>query len=176
VRRAAFLRKKLPLLLVLFAITVFLAVSFVAAQSSISASIAAQQNSSNVVLASQGSTIQLVCSFTIVPPATGTGTVYYRFSADGTTFGPDTTITTINSWGGSQTSVDFTLAQSGYYVFFVNVVSGFDSATTHYPASGTFSSNPPSSLPEAPPIILFAMGFVAVGAFVVSLRKTPKLK
>ncbi len=168
------LKLKIIVPLLIIAIVAMSTLTYVSA-SGISTSLTAQQGGVDVTSAPQGATIQLVSSFTISPSALGKGTVSYRYSADSATYGPLTTITTYNNWDGSERTEDFTLTQIGSYVFFITVESGFNSATTTYPSTGTFSSNPPSVLPESPPIIAALMGVAAIALFVgVTKRRSHK--
>ncbi len=139
----------------------------------ISASLIAEQGGVEVTSAEQGSIIQLVSSFTISPSALGTGTVSYRYSADDVNYGPLTTIETYDNWDGSEKTADFTLTDIGSYVFFLKVDSGFNSATTTYPSTGTFTSSvpPPQPVPEASSIIAIFVGAAALALFVGVTKK-----
>jgi len=147
---------------------------------SISATLNIQQGGTNVVSAKQFSTVTLQYSFTIDPVSTATGNVYYKYSAAPFDADDDATmeslldipITTISGWDGSERTYDFTIPDQGYYVFFLRITKGASSATTYYPATGTFHGDDPiDPLPEAPPIAVLALGFAALGLFVVVTKK-----
>jgi len=161
--------------LVAIAVLAFSMISYVSA-AGISASLTVQQGGVDATSAIKGTTVQVVSSFTVSPSASGTGTVSYRYSSDGVTYDPKTTITTYSNWDGTEQSVDFTLTNEGSYVFFLTVDSGFNSATTSYPSTGTFSSEPPPSvLPEASPFVALILCFVAMALFIgVTKRRSSK--
>lgn len=164
---------KVVLSLLVIAIIALSALSYVSA-ADISASFTAEQGGVEVNVAEQGSTIQLVSSFTITPSALGTGTVFYIFAADGVNYGPATTITTYSNWDGTERTADFTLTDVGSYIFFLKVDSGYNSATTTYPSTGSFTSNPepPQPVPEAPSsVIAMVVAFAAVGVFVAVKKR-----
>lgn len=164
---------KVVLSLLVIAVIALSALSYVSA-ATISASLSAEQGGVEVTSGEQGSIIQLVSSFTISPSALGTGTLSYRYSADGVNYGPLTTITTYDNWDGTERTADFTLTDIGSYVFFLKVDSGFNSATTTYPSTGTFTSNPepPQPVPEAPSsVIALVVAFAAVGLFVTVKKR-----
>ena len=148
---------------------------------SITASISAQIGGFDVVTATQGATIQLVSSCSVTPATPVTGTVSYKYSIDGTVWGPVTPITTYASWDGAEKTTDFILTDAGNYAFYIDVITEGSpphaSASQFYPSTGTFNSEPPlSNLPEAPPLAGLAMGFAAVGLFVVAAKKKkPKI-
>jgi hypothetical protein len=170
-RRALAMKFKAVTITLLLFLGLLFTIGYVSA-ASISATINATSGGSPVVDEPQGTTIQLECSFTINPSSTADGVVQYKYSTDGVTWGSKVTITTLPGWAGSLTTVDFTLANAGYYKFYLTVDSGDASATTYYPASGSFHSDPPPSvLPEAPPIAALAMGLAAIALFVTLMAK-----
>jgi hypothetical protein len=159
-------------ILILTVLCIVITLGYVSA-ASISATINATVGGSPVTTASQGSTIQLQCSFTIDPVDTADAVVQYRYSADGITWGSKTTITTLSSWDGSTTYIPFTLTNSGSYRFFLTVeaMSGA-SATALYPSTGTFSSSPVSVLPESSSsVVAMAISLAAICTFIVVTKK-----
>lgn|GEM_PF-4917272 len=146
----------------------------------LSGTIEAQYNGGPVVNEPLGTTIQLHCLFSDNPSSNAVATVTYRYSSTDLSdidwlSVSMTTITTIPNWNGAEQIVPYTLDKVGYYRFYlsVNTYSG-DSVTVHYPASGSFSSPPAEVLPEAPPIAGLAIGFAALGLFVVMTKRRTK--
>jgi hypothetical protein len=183
--KALAMKTKVVLLTLLIAFTCLILSVGLAYGASVSATLNIQQGGSDVVEASKGSTVTLHCIYTITPPSsgTGTGTIYYKYSI--TSFDadddavmaslPNVPVTTLSSWApGSERTVDFTIPDAGYYVFFLEANKGASGARTFYPASGTFYSNPGSVLPESPPIAGLTIGFAALGLFVVVTKRRTK--
>lgn len=171
------MKKKILLALLLTTLCIVLTVGYVYA-ASISADLTILQGGAEVVEAGQGSTVTLHSSFTISPVSTATGQLYYKYSAvplseDDPTWASitETTITTYTGWNGVEKTLDFTMPDAGYYIFFLTVTKGLNTATTYYPASGTFHSNPLSVLPEAPPVVAVAASFVAIGVCLAVVKK-----
>lgn len=170
-------------LLIIMALVVISCVATigVAIAGTISGTIEALYGGSPVVSEPLGTIIQLHCSFSDIPASNGEATVYYKFSttdlskAGWKALGGND-ITSISSWSGTEQVVPFTLNQQGFYRFYLEVdADSGDSVTVQYPASGSFLTLPtPSVLPEAPPIAALAIGFAAVGLFVVVTKKRTK--
>ncbi len=126
-----------------------------------------------------GDTVQLVCTYinTAPSPPVGTGTVYYRFSEDGVTFGDLILIGTLHDMNpdGTSQSMPFTLPEAGFFRFVVHVytTSPDDYVSASYPSvDGSIPVVPPPPVPEAPPIFALGAALVAVGVFVIYKKRT----
>ncbi len=120
--------------------------------------------------------VTLTCTYITSLGVIGSGTLEIS-GPKSSPSGPWTVNTVIASWEDSLISgvpVEFTqqLDTSGYYRFrWLCSGGGVDGAFTYVTIQVL---DAPTVLPEAPPLAAFALGFAALGLFVVVTKKRPK--
>ncbi len=147
------------------------AIGFVNAQTNyVTGSISADTNT----LLVHGSVI-ITCTYTSTTSVQGSGSLWISGPASSSS-GPFNSMSLVNSWDtiSSGIPVDFTkqIDATGYYKFTWMCEGGGVNGAWTYVIVNVVDT--PTVLPEAPPLAAFALGFAALGLFVVVTKKRPK--